>query len=167
VKQLVRTLTAEPTQGRTALYDSVYLAAQKMKQAANPRKVLLVITDADDNHSRYRPRELEAFMREAGVVVYVLALPCDCNPEWGPSAEPVLWAIAEDTGGRYMKIAGEEDLPEALRNMNFRESYLVGFRPSGLEADGKYHQVKLHVSAPDEHNRLHVYWRRGYFAPAN
>ncbi len=42
--------------GQTALYDAVYLGLEKMKEAKNERKALILITDGEDNSSRYSPR---------------------------------------------------------------------------------------------------------------
>ena len=168
VDDVVRTLRQTAIEGETALLDSVYLAAHEMRKARSPRKALLVITDSDDNNSRYRDRDLKNFMREADVSLYVLAVPCsDCPLSKPPSAERVLWNIADETGGRYILLDNEKDLPNALSKLDFRDSYLVGFRPSPLLADGKYHTVKLRVSVDDKNLRPRVLWRRGYYAPVN
>src|SRR5215475_9549639 len=39
--------------GLTPLFDAVHLALEKMKSAGNKRKALLLITDGEDNNSRY------------------------------------------------------------------------------------------------------------------
>ncbi|MBK9438532.1 MAG: VWA domain-containing protein [Chloracidobacterium sp.] len=49
---LTKLIQVEP-RGETALYDSIYLGVEKVLDGAHPKKVLLMITDGGDNHSRY------------------------------------------------------------------------------------------------------------------
>jgi Ca-activated chloride channel family protein len=50
--------------GNTALLDAVYLGLRQMRKARNSRKILLIVSDGGDNHSRYRAREVENLARE-------------------------------------------------------------------------------------------------------
>ncbi|MGH9861021.1 MAG: VWA domain-containing protein, partial [Candidatus Acidiferrales bacterium] len=56
--------------GRTAMIDGIYLALAKLRDAPTRRRTLLVITDGQDNHSRYNERDLERAIREADVTIY-------------------------------------------------------------------------------------------------
>ena len=42
-----------PADGRTALFDAVYLGLEKLREGTHPKKALLLITDGEDNRSRY------------------------------------------------------------------------------------------------------------------
>src|ERR1039458_5289129 len=53
--------------GDTALLDAVYLGLRQMRKARNSRKILLIVSDGGDNHSRYRAREVENLARESDV----------------------------------------------------------------------------------------------------
>ena len=66
-------LGAEP-KGLTALYDAVYMGMEKAKQGRNARKVLLVISDGQDNDSRYTLREIERFAKESDVLIYSIGI---------------------------------------------------------------------------------------------
>src|SRR5689334_18829686 len=46
-------LAFNPASGSTALYDGIYLGLAQLKRGQNPKKALLLITDGEDNHSRY------------------------------------------------------------------------------------------------------------------
>ena len=59
-----RLLTVKPGH-RTALLDAIYFGLNKMKQAKNERKALLVVSDGGDNRSRYTENEVRAVVREA------------------------------------------------------------------------------------------------------
>ena len=52
-----RLLTVKPGH-RTALLDAIYFGLNKMKQAKNERKALLVVSDGGDNRSRYTESEV-------------------------------------------------------------------------------------------------------------
>ena len=58
--------------GRTALYDAVYLGLEKIRDARNKKKALIVITDGEDNSSRYTFGELKEFVKESDVQIYVI-----------------------------------------------------------------------------------------------
>jgi len=52
-------------EGRTALLDAVYLGLDTMRRARNERKVLLIVSDGGENHSRYNIKETWSVVREA------------------------------------------------------------------------------------------------------
>src|SRR5207248_11600250 len=60
--------------GRTALLDAIYLGLDKMRDAHNPKKALLIISDGGDNRSRYTPSELKSVVREADVQIYGIGI---------------------------------------------------------------------------------------------
>ena len=101
----VRSLAASQIpQGRTSLLDAVYQALQNMKQAANPRRALLLITDGADNASRYTAREVAALARESGAAIYAIAT--SDPPAEGPgdlvniAARNLLQELAAVSGAR-------------------------------------------------------------------
>src|SRR5262245_52446970 len=51
--------------GRTALYDAVYLGLDNIKAAKNEKKALILITDGEDNSSRYSASEIREFAKES------------------------------------------------------------------------------------------------------
>src|SRR4051812_20207970 len=70
IKKLQNHLVFLPAKGRTALFDGVYLGFEKVQEGTNPRKFLLVLTDGDENHSRYNFFQLRDFAREHDVQIY-------------------------------------------------------------------------------------------------
>ena len=60
--------------GRSGLLDAIYLAAQVAKAGRNTRKALIVVSDGDENSSRYTSTEVKYSVREAGVRVYAVGV---------------------------------------------------------------------------------------------
>ena len=63
----------QPT-GLTALLDALKFALTEMKNAKNPRKAIIVVSDGGDNSSKYTPAEIEALVREADVQIYAMGV---------------------------------------------------------------------------------------------
>jgi Ca-activated chloride channel homolog len=149
---------AEP-QGWTALRDAMYLAVQQMKRAKNSRRALLVLTDGGDNNSRYTESEVRNLIVESDVRVYVI----------GISERPrFLQRMADETGGRAFWVRKVDELPDAVERLSteFRSHYLLGYRSTNPENDGKYRKVKVQVNPrPDIAEQMRVFWRRGYYTP--
>ena len=86
------------SKGRSALLDAIYLGVQVAKAGRNPRKVVLVISDGQDNSSRYTEIETKNAISEGRVRVYVIRV-------GEPAASPgLLSQIAEYAGGRYFGV---------------------------------------------------------------
>lgn len=144
--------------GWTAMFDAIYLAANQMRSAKNPRRALLVLSDGGDNDSRYSAGEAMNMLREADVRVFAIGLFDNAS---------FLRKAAADTGGNVMVVRNINDLPDAVEKLStqIRSQYLLGYYPVQSENDGKFHRVKLIVSRTVEGLKLHTSWRHGYYAP--
>jgi Ca-activated chloride channel homolog len=154
------------THGKTALLDAVYLALHNMARASNPRRALLVISDGDDNQSRYQESDLRAVLQESDVWVYTIGVfPAISHPipEAAGDGSKLLTVLAEATGGRHFAIHRANQLPEAAATiaLALRNRYVLAYRPA-LVADGKYHRVVVRLV---ERRGRHLTWRSGYYAP--
>jgi Ca-activated chloride channel family protein len=91
--------------GTTALFDAIYLGLDPMKKARNKRKVLLIVSDSEDNHSRYTKKEVWSVVREADVQIYALGIFDDAPRTKAERAGPdILRDVASVTGGRTFPI---------------------------------------------------------------
>src|SRR5262249_28048289 len=61
---LVNKLTLVDPKGQTALYDAAYLGIEKVKQGRHSRNAILLISDGQDNSSRYTYTELRRVLKE-------------------------------------------------------------------------------------------------------
>src|SRR6185436_5150313 len=71
---LLDKLTYVETKGQTALYDAVYLGVEKVQRGAHPKRALLVISDGQDNNSRYTFDNLRRVLKESDVTVYGIGI---------------------------------------------------------------------------------------------
>jgi Ca-activated chloride channel family protein len=80
----------QPTEGSTALFDSIYLAVDQVnRNALNKRQAIILVTDGGDNHSRYSLRETRKLLEEADVPVFaVMASPSFFDMFADPPSRP-------------------------------------------------------------------------------
>lgn len=155
--------------GRTALLDAIYLGMHKMKQAKNQKKALLIISDGGDNHSRYTESEIKSQIKEADVMVYAIGIYDHTFPTTEERLGPELLSeVAGVTGGRSFTIDNPNDLPDVAGKigMELRNQYVLGYRPSKLQRDGKWHKIKVKIRIPKGLPPVQVFARTGYYAPA-
>src|SRR3989454_6673441 len=105
IRRLRDRLSLTPAQGSTALYDAVYLALSKLKGAQHPKKALLLITDGEDNHSRYSRGDLREVVRESDAQIYVIDL-----------GRALIGDLAEMTGG-HSYHTGVNDLEDTCEKI--------------------------------------------------
>jgi len=157
---LERELGAMAPQGRTALYDALVAALDRIERGADARKALVVISDGGDNASRATLDEVLARARRSNVAIYTIGLFDPADPDRNAR---VLKALAEATGAvRFLPRTPGELLRDCLRiARELRAGYTIGFVPP--DHDGTYHRIRVEVSAPHG-QRLIVRTRPGYFA---
>ena len=179
--QLVQAFTNKPedmqsglgrlqTGGLTALLDAVNLGIAEMKNAKNPRKALVVISDGGDNNSRYSQQEIRNIVREADVQLYAMGvfeaffLSLTKEEVSGPK---LLSQIAEQTGGRAFG-ASEASQLEAIAEkiaIELHNEYSLAYSPSHAERDGKLRKIEVRIKQPKGLPDLKARWRTGYYAP--
>lgn len=77
------------------------------------------------------------------------------------AARDVLQAVAQGTGGEF--VHNTNDLQAEFGVLATPSGYYLGFAPTDLKPDGKFHDLK--VELVEKHKGLSVQARRGYFAP--
>jgi VWFA-related protein len=143
--------------GWTALLDAVALGVSQMKSAKNPRKVLLVLSDGNDNNSRFTEAEIRSRVMESDVRIFAIAL----------SYRPrLLQRLAEETGGSVLVAHNMNDLPDVVQRLSaeIRSQYLIGYSPRNDASDGKYRRIKVELLQPAGASSFRASWRRGYYA---
>src|SRR5205085_2233039 len=71
---LMQKLTFVQTHGQTALYDAVYLGVNKVTRGTHTKKAILLISDGQDNSSRYTFSELRRLLKESDVIIYAVGI---------------------------------------------------------------------------------------------
>jgi Ca-activated chloride channel family protein len=155
VSRLRDTLAFRPATGSTALYDGIYLGLSELKHGQNPKKALLLITDGEDNHSRYSRGDIREFIREADAQIFVIDM-----------GRALLGDIADMTGGHsyHASVDDLEDICEKIA-LELKSQYVIGYESTNTNKDGKYRKVRMRVTPPAGMGKLSVRTREGYYAP--
>jgi VWFA-related protein len=171
-RQLSRVLKEIRTDGATALYDAVFLAAKHLtKEGFREKKVLLVISDGDDNHSRYRLKEVLETIRESKIILYSVGLlSADTggpNTGFAGHGRKALKQLAEVTGGAAFFPRSTEEVEKVCEKIarDLRNQYTIGYGPSNQRLDGSWRKTIVQVNPPKTSPKVQVRTKQGYYAP--
>jgi Ca-activated chloride channel homolog len=155
IRRLSDRLSLTPAEGATALYDAVYLGLSELKSGQNPKKALLLITDGEDNHSRYSRADIREVVRESDAQIYVIDL-----------GRALIGDLAEMTGGHsyHTNVNDLEDTCEKIA-VEMKNQYVIGYESTNRNKDGKFRKVRVRVTPPAGMSKLSVRARDGYYAP--
>jgi Ca-activated chloride channel family protein len=158
-------------EGNTALLDAVYLGLRHMRKARNARKILLIVSDGGDNHSRFRAREVENLARESDVEIYAIGMGSSSVRTVGDlwDGPALLNELADEAGGRCYDIDDPRGLPAVADKIGreLRHQYVLGYVPQNRQRDGRYRRIQVKIARAPGQPRLTAYWKRGYYAPAD
>jgi Ca-activated chloride channel homolog len=154
------------SRGGTALYDAVIASADHLaKGAKRDKKVLLVITDGDDNESR---ESLEQAVRtvqsENGPTIYCIGILSAEDRK--RTAKRALEALSAQTGGVAFFPKDLQEVDEISQEVarDIRNQYTITYKPSNPRANGGYRQVHVTAHAAGYKDQLVVRTRSGYYA---
>jgi Ca-activated chloride channel homolog len=152
----------------TALYNAVYLGSQRLgqtSQAANRRRVLVVISDGGDSiHGGEKYEEAIEAAQRAGAMIYsIIIVPIASDAGRNTGGEHALIQMSEDTGGKYYYVEDPADLEPAFRHVSddLRTQYLLGYYSP--EAGGAFRRIKVTL-ADATSGGYSLRYRTGYFA---
>jgi VWFA-related protein len=164
LNELQRGLSHPTLSGATALYDTVVTAADKMERSATrPRKVLVVITDGDDNASKLTLNDaIHRVQNMQGPIIYSIGLLF--GGDKSRHARRDLQALSSSTGGIAFFPASLKDIDSVAAEVarDIRNQYAIAYH-SAKASDGGYHAVKVEAQAPG-HGKLTAYTRSGYLS---
>lgn len=181
--QILRTRSG----GGTAVYDAVYEACEKeLSHPPRPpgdqpdvvRRVMILISDGEDNLSTHTRTEAIEMAQRTSVVIYSIST----STQWVTLDDPgkaqsgnrkyhltdgdqILKSLAEETGGRAFFPYHVDDLDQSFQDIGeeLRNQYSIAYNPTSHAFDGRYHKIR--VETP-EHKGYQVRARRGYYARA-
>ncbi|HEX8283737.1 MAG TPA: VWA domain-containing protein [Pyrinomonadaceae bacterium] len=166
---LMQKLTFINTRGQTALYDATYLGVERVTRGAHKKRAILLISDGQDNSSRYTFSELKRLLKESDVIIYAIGIVgAGDDSQLGYGGRAILEELAGVSGGKaFFPSTGAEmnDTFERIA-LELRTQYSIGYRPSAFANDGKWHKLKIKVQPPRGFPKLFVRGREGYFATA-
>ncbi|MBA3438709.1 MAG: VWA domain-containing protein, partial [Pyrinomonadaceae bacterium] len=165
---LLDKLTFVDTKGETALYDACYLGVEKVKRGTHPKRALLLISDGQDNNSRYTFNELRRLLKESDVLIYAIGIlgGNDAGSSLGMGGQAILDELASVSGGKAFFPNTTAEMNEIFERiaLELRHQYSIGYRPTNFTPDGKWRKIKVKITPPRGLPRLFVRSKEGYFS---
>jgi Ca-activated chloride channel homolog len=171
--------------GGTAVYDAIYTACTtQLNHPPRPpgdqpdvvRRVMILISDGEDNLSTHTRAEAIEMAQRTSVVIYAIST----STQWVTLDDPgkeksgnrkyhltegdkILQDLAEETGGRAFYPYHVDDLDQSFQDIGeeLRNQYSIAYNPTNHSFDGRYHNIKIDIP---EHKGYQVRARRGYYA---
>jgi Ca-activated chloride channel homolog len=169
INRLRNHLMFTPANGMTALFDAVYVGLSKLKDATNPKKALLLITDGEDNHSRYSFGAVRDYIKEQDVELYAIGIVGDYNSglAMGRTGRALIEELTELTGGRAFFPDSIYELPDICTKIaiELKNQYVLGYRSTNGVKDGKWRRISLKVHPPAGMPDMIIRGKTGYYAP--
>jgi len=152
----------------TVLYDAVYLAASDRMVHEVGRKVMVLITDGEDQGSKLsRDKAVEAAQKTDSVIYSVYYV----DPGFyhgrgmmlgGGSGRGELRKMSDETGGHVYEVDRRHTLNDVFDELQheMRTQYSISYETPGAKKDGAYHKIEIKLNNKD----LKVQARKGYYA---
>jgi len=163
-KRLGEGLAKLDSRGTTAMRDAVRLAIEHLqRKAAEDKKVLILITDGEDNTSVIGQDYVIRAAQQSGVLIYAIGLLSEIDDQQTHRAQRDLDALTQATGGQsyYLKDASEADRTALDIAHNIRNQYTLAYSPTNQVLDGMYRRILVKASGPAP---MTVLTRAGYWA---
>jgi Ca-activated chloride channel homolog len=164
IKEMEEALTRIDSRGGTAMRDAIRMSIDHVKEKAHKdKKVLVVVTDGNDNSSVVTLENLVKASQQSEVLVYGVGLLGDEERREAQRAQRALKSLAEATGGEvfFPKDVAEVDKIAHQVARDIRNQYTIEYSPSNAAMDGTFRQIKIAVKAPGNPT---VRTRSGYYA---
>src|SRR5215471_16122614 len=174
IGDLIDALENIDARGETALYDALYLAAEKVtKEGKKDKKAILLITDGEDNVSKYGINKAIEALRQSKVTLYAIGLLEEDDQRGGlfkkpPSkkAKEDLIKFAEITGGQAYFPKNLEEVEELVKHIahDIRNHYTVTYTPTNTKLDGSWREITVKITPPKNMPKLTWHAKQGYYA---
>ncbi|MGH9715612.1 MAG: VWA domain-containing protein [Candidatus Acidiferrales bacterium] len=170
-KALQDALSRIDTRGSTALYDAVIGSLNHLKKGHRDKRVLLLVTDGDDDASRMTFADTIRAAERSNATIYAIGVFSQDDREHDKRmvhhSTRVLKELAKATGGAaYFPIDLGQVTPICERvAQEIRSQYTIGYYPTNMAHDGSFRLVRVKVISPKGMGKLDVRTRAGYYAP--
>jgi VWFA-related protein len=150
--------------GGTAMWDAVFYACRdklmKLKEDTPVRRVIVLVSDGDDNQSRVLRQEAIDMAQRANVLIYTISTNLSNIQDTG---DHNLKMLAEATGGRSFLPYKLQELADDFNEIQgeLRSQYSIFYKPDDLIANGQFRNVLI----SPENKKFRVRAKKGYFAP--
>jgi VWFA-related protein len=151
----------------TILYDAVQLASSDQLKGQVGRKVLVLITDGEDQGSTYTIKQAIEAAQKADAIIYGFyyvdrQFYYGRGMVFGGVSDSALRQLSEDTGGHVFHIDRKLTLQNAFDELNaeMRSQYAIGYSPTNSVKDGSFRRLEIRTNNKD----WKVQARKGYYA---
>lgn len=173
IDALTKAFASIETRGETAIYDAIALSVDHLRQGDRDKKALLLVTDGEDNASKYGfDRALEA-LRKSNVILYAIGLLEDNDEHVGIFRKPpvnkakeTLIRFARATGGQAYFPKSLDEIDSLCRSIahDLRNQYMIGYSPSNTATDGAWRNITVRLNRAGA-TKFTVRAKPGYYAP--
>lgn len=170
-EELKEALSRIDARGSTALYDAVVGSLDHLKKGHKDKRVLLVITDGEDDASEMTLPETIRAAEESNAAIYAVGIyTADDRKHDKREVRHAIKALTELTEASGGKAYFPESLDEVEATCtqiahDIRNQYLLGYYPTNTAQDGTYRSVQVQLIPPHGLGKLTVRTRAGYYAP--
>ncbi len=166
IRKMEEALSHIDSRGGTAMRDAVTMSIDYLKEKGKKvKKVLLVVTDGDDNTSApgNTIEKLVAKAQQSEVLIYCIGLLTEEERGKAKRAQRAMNALATASGGlAYFpkEVADVEELAVQVAH-EIRNQYILAYTPANETLDGSYRRILVTAKGA---NRPVVRTRSGYYA---
>ena len=167
IPELKEALERIDSRGSTALYDAIIGSLDHLKKGVKEKKVLLIVTDGEDNTSRNSLEKTIKEIQKTDTVIYTIGLLGQENKRSAKNAKKALVEIAQASGGLAFFPENVDDVHAICEQVahDIRHQYTLAYYPSNSAKDGTFRAVRVDVIPPRGHGKLVARTRNGYYAP--
>jgi Ca-activated chloride channel homolog len=168
-KELNDALSRIDTRGSTALYDAVVGSLDHLKKGHKDKRILLVITDGDDDASRKSFEYTVKAAEQSNATIYAIGVFSEDDRKHEKkmvrSSKRVLTTLAESTGGMayFPDTLGDVEKVCLQVARDIRNQYTLGYYPTNTARDGSFRTVQVQL-VPKSEGKMSVRTRSGYYA---
>jgi Ca-activated chloride channel homolog len=168
IPELKEALERIDARGSTALYDAIIGSIDHLKKGKKEKKVLLIVTDGEDNTSRNSLEKTIREIQKTDTVIYTIGLLSQESKRSAKNAKKALTEIALASGGLAYFPENVEDVHSICEQVahDIRHQYTLGYYPTNVAKDGSFRSVRVDVIPPHGKGKLVARTRNGYYAPA-
>jgi len=166
MKKMEQGLARIDSRGGTAMRDAINMSLEYMRSdGKKDKKVLLVITDGNDNASNISLEKVVGRSNQSDTLVYAIGLFTDEERHEASKAKRALNELTAATGGLsfYPKDVNEVQALAVEIARDIRNQYTIAYTPTIQALDGSYRQIKVVADGP---GKPVVRTRSGYYARA-
>src|SRR6266403_2256197 len=167
IPELKEALERIDSRGSTALRDAILGSLDHLKKASKDKKVLLVVTDGEDNASRNSLERMIREVQKTDTVIYTIGLLGQENKKEAKRARKALEQIAAASGGLAYFPENVDDVHSICEQVahDIRNQYILAYYPTNTNRDGTYRAIQVEVIPPRGRGKLIARTRNGYYAP--